>query len=237
MALRVVWNNNSSPTAVKNTGFTLVEVLVATTIGTFIALVAVGALKAITTSAELLNQNINAAAEVRFAARVIARDLINLYRDRNKENTEFIGTAEQSGQVSNSYLLFYTVSRAKARVDQPETDVYEVEYYLLKDEKKSVLCRRLWPNPDKENEPGGILTVIAEDIDVFQVRYFDGEEWFDEWPEEMQTLPLMVEVNIVSKQLRPGTAATESFMVNFARLTSEASATLTEGSGAGEISR
>jgi len=97
-----------------------------------------------------------------------------------------IGTVEDSEQDSISYLVFYTVSRAKARSDQAEGDIYEVEYYLMKDEDKSRLMRRLWPNPNEEDEPGGILSVIAEDIDVFQVRYFDGEEWSEEWPEEMQ---------------------------------------------------
>ena len=41
--------------------------------------------------------------------------------------------------------------------------------------------RRLWPNPDKERDPGGILTVIAEDIEVFGVRFFDGMQWQMDW--------------------------------------------------------
>jgi len=207
----------------KNKGFTLVEVLVASTIGAFIALVAVGTLRAITTSSEMVENNISAAAEVRFASSMIATDLVNIYRDKNKENTKFIGLTEQSQQGNISYLVFYTVNRTKARVDQPEGDVYEVEYYLLKDEEKSVLMRRLWPNPDQEEtEPRGILTVLAENIDAFEVRYFDGEDWFDEWPEEMEVLPQLIEVNIVAKQQEKGNPTMESFYVNFARSTAAA---------------
>ncbi len=195
----------------------MVEVMVAVTIGGFIMLVAVGTLKAITSSAEMVDSNISAAAEVRFASNMIARDLVNLYRDENIENTELIGTVVESEQGSISYLLFYTVSRAKARSDQAEGDIYEVEYYLMKDEDKSLLMRRLWPNPNEEDEPGGILSVIAEDIDVFQVRYFDGEEWSDEWPEEMEVLPQLIEVNIVATPPSRGTPAMESFIANFTR--------------------
>jgi len=214
-------------------GFTLVEVLVASTIGTFIALVAVATLRTVTASSEMVDYNINAAAEVRFAANMIARDLVNLYRDENIENTKFIGTVEVSGQDSISYLVFYTLSRARARIGQPEGDIYEVEYCLVKDEEKSALMRRLWPNPNEEAEPGGILTIIAEDIDVFEVRFFDGEEWSHEWPEEMEVLPQLVEVTIVGKLPDRGEPTMESFVVNFVRSAVGAAGTLESGEGEG----
>ncbi|MEA3227109.1 MAG: type II secretion system protein GspJ, partial [Planctomycetota bacterium] len=200
------------------TGFTLVEVLVASTIGSFIALVAVGSLRVIIGGAEAVDNNINAAAEVRFAANMIARDLVNFYRDKDIANTKFIGTVEDmEDEGSASYLVFYTVGRTKARVDQPEGDIYEVEYYLTKDEETSALMRRLWPNPHEEFEPGGILTVIAEDIEIFEISYFDGEEWADEWPEEIQALPHLAEITIVAKQTGSGVPPMESVTVNFVR--------------------
>jgi general secretion pathway protein J len=207
----------------------LVEVLVASTIGAFVALVAVGTLRAITASSDIVEYNINAASEVRFASNMIARDLVNLYRDDNKEITKFIGTLEESEQGNISYLVFYTLSRAKARVGQPEGDIYEVEYYLVKDEEKSALMRRLWPNPNKEVEPGGILTAIAEDIDVFEVKFFDGEEWSYEWPEEMEVLPQLVEVDIVAKAPSRREPVMESFVVNFVRSAVAAASTSESG--------
>jgi len=202
----------------KRTGFTLVEVLVASMIGVFIAVVAAGALRALTASSELADQNINAAAEVRFAANMIARDLQNLYRDQSIENTRLIGTLEELDQNSStSYLIFYTLGRTKAREDQPEGDLYEVEYFLAKEGETSMLMRRLWPNPSKDVEPGGVLTVIAEDIEVFEVQYFDGEAWNYEWPEDMQSLPELVTVTIAGKPLGRGGPLTESFIVSLVR--------------------
>jgi general secretion pathway protein J len=202
----------------RRTGFTLVEVLVASTIGVFVALVAVAALRVITASAETVDYNINAAAEVRFAANMIARDLRHLYHDGDIKNTKLIGTVEDLEQGgSTSYLVFYTVGRTKARVDQPEGDVYEVEYYLTRDEETSALMRRLWPNPHEDLEPGGVLTVIAENIEIFDVRYYDGEEWSDEWPEEIQSLPDFVEVTVVAKQSGRSNPPMESVIVNFVR--------------------
>jgi len=213
----------------QKSGFTLVEVIVASTIGAFIALVAVGTLRVISTSAEMLDNNIDVAAEVRFASKIIAADLMNLYRDSSLENTKLVGTVGQTTQGSISCLTLYTVGRTKARVDQPEGDVYEVEYYIIRDEEKSVLCRRLWPNPDKDTPPGGILSVIAENVDDFQVRYFDGQEWQNEWPEEMQSLPELVEVSIQAERRNRADVATEFFIVNFPRFESEQTSALEQG--------
>jgi hypothetical protein len=77
--------------------------------------------------------------------------------------------------------------------------------------------RRLWPNPSEYLEPGGILTVIAEDIATFGVQYFDGEEWFEEWPEEMQALPDLVSISIAAKQPDRSNPPSESIVVNLTR--------------------
>lgn len=201
----------------RKAGFTLVEVLVASTIGAFIALVAVGALRAITYSSEMTYTNIDSASEVMFAKNMIARDLMNLYRNKDINSTKLVGKIEESGQRSTCIITLYTISRTKARFQQPEGDVYEVEYFVLEDNEKSTFFRRFWPNPDKDIEPGGILTAIADNIDIFNVRFFDGQEWSDEWPEEMETLPELVEVNIGTKPSNQAESIIESFIVNLTR--------------------
>jgi len=105
------------------TGFTLVEVMIASVMGAFVALVAVGTLKAISRSAEMLDNNINAAAEVRFASNMIARNLMNFYRSENLEETKLVGAVEETDEGTVSYLTLYTVGRMKARAGQPEGDV------------------------------------------------------------------------------------------------------------------
>jgi general secretion pathway protein J len=201
----------------RQSGFTLVEVVAASVIGAFIALVAVGTLRTITAGTDRIDNNVRAAAEVRFARDIIYRDLSNLYRERDMEAMHLTG--ETAGTVDGvfSWLTFHTVSRSKARVEQPEGDVYEVEYYLSRDGDRSELMRRLWPNPEQDVEPGGILTVIAEDIEFFEVRFFDGEEWQEEWPEEMKTIPHLVEVAVGARQEGGQEIAVETFMVSFVR--------------------
>lgn len=212
----------------------MVEVLVASTIGSFIALVAVGSLRVIIGGSEAVDNNINAAAEVRFAANMISKDLVNIFRDDQYSNMKFICTFEELDDGSStSHIFFYTVSRTKARVGLPEGDVYEVEYYLVKDEENSVLMRRQWPNPHTDLEPGGILTVIAENVEMFDIQLFDGDEWAGEWPEEMQALPQLIEVTLVAKPLGRGVPPVETVLVNLARAQGSEGMTMPSGSNSG----
>jgi type II secretion system protein J len=201
----------------RKSGFTLVEVLLASMIGAFVALVAVGTLRAISSSSEMMENNISTSSEARFAAKMVARDLMNLYRDNDLRKTKLVGLAKETGQGLVSCLSFYAVGRTKARIEEPEGDVYEVEYYLEKKKERRALMRRLWPNPDKDAAPGGMLTAIAEDIDVFEVKYFDGERWQVEWPEEMKSLPRLIDVTIVASRQGRADMIVESFIVNFPR--------------------
>jgi hypothetical protein len=127
---------------------------------------------------------------------------------------KLVGIVDEYAEYRTKYLIFYTLGRTNARAGEPEGDVYEVEYYLNKTEGSSVLMRRLWPNPNEEYEPGGILTAIAEDIDIFELRYYDGEEWSEEWPEDMQSLPKLIEVTIVTSTPSRGNPVMESFVLN-----------------------
>lgn len=222
-----------APTAA-NRAFTLAEVLVASTISAFIAVVAVGALRAVSDGAQTVTRDTETVTEVRFAARMLARDLANLYRDRDRRSMPLVGVSQGSGDGTGAFLRFHTVSRANARVGQPEGDVYEVEYILGRSAfvetaaadqaGSSTLYRRLWPNPDDDRQPGGILTPLAENIDAFEVRFSDGQQWTTEWPEEMRSLPQLIEVTLATSTPGRGTAVVETFMVNFPRMPEAADA-------------
>lgn len=212
----------------RNRAFTLAEMLVASTISAFVALTAVGALKAVGDSAERIDRVGKVTSEVRFATRMLARDLGNLYRDQDARNMRLVGASQGSEHSEISYLRFYAAGRAVARDNQPEGDIYEIEYVLGPDMNpeaatddeavRSILFRRLWPNPDRDRPPGGVVTPIAENIDVFQIRFYDGQEWVNEWPEDLQSIPELVEVTLVTLSSESETPTVGSFMMSFPRL-------------------
>jgi type II secretion system protein J len=211
----------------KKTGFTLVEILVASTIGTFISLIAIGTLHTVIKGNDMAERNINAASEVRFAANMIMRDLGNFYHATDFNETELYGTVETNSNYDTAYVRFYTVNRAKARLYEPECDIYEVEYYLEAEDDGSLsLRRRLWPNPNQEFDPGGILTTIAENIEYFEISYYDGSDWYSDWPEDMTEPPDLIEVSITTKPLGLGNVISETNLVNLKRQVNETESTV-----------
>jgi general secretion pathway protein J len=198
-------------------GFTLVEVLVASTIGAFVSLTAVGAFMAFTESADYVEDKTDQAAELRLVANLLGADLANLYRDKSFRRMKLVGGMDSSDTQHPCDLTFYTVSRANARTGQPEGDVYEVEYYIAQTEDKSLFMRRRWPNPHEEAEPGGLLTVLSEAVTQFQVRFYDGEQWLEQWDQTQRTLPLLLEITLVSQQEGHKEPLTEYLFINFPR--------------------
>ena len=203
-------------------GFTLLEILIATIISAFVALTALASLQAVTKSRDKIDTSINVAAELNFAARMIANDLRNVARTSGSAN--LIGIAPPIEDVPAAHLIVQTVNRAKARPGLPENDIYEVEYFIRtneeeeeEEEEQSQLMRRIWPNPNRDDEPAGIMSCIAENITEFRFAYYDGQEWLTEWPESMTELPHLVELTLSAHYPHRKNTLRCSILVSFPR--------------------
>ncbi len=189
----------------------------ASTLGAFVTLTAVGAFMAFTDSSGRVESETDQAAELRFISGLLSTDLANLYRDRSYDRMKLVGGMDPSGGQGQCYLTFYTVSRARVRPGQPEGDVQEVEYYIVPKEESSLFMRRVWPNPHKEAQPGGLLTVLSEEVQSFQVRFYDGQQWLEQWDETQRTLPSLLEITIVGNQEEHREPPVERVFINFPR--------------------
>ena len=97
-------------------GFTLVEMLTASVIGGFVAMVAAGALHAISTGRDKLEDHVSAASELRYVESLIRRDLSNMYRDSDNTKRLLIGTVDEGGDGLSSKIIFYTTRWSPVRV-------------------------------------------------------------------------------------------------------------------------
>ncbi|AQT68177.1 type II secretion system protein J [Anaerohalosphaera lusitana] len=204
-------------------GFTLVEVTIAAVIGSFIAVIAIGALRAAASSRENVEKFLSVNDELRFASNLIRRDIQNVYRSANYGNMQFLGSVSEDSETPSSVLNMKIVSTQKARPQRPESDVYVVEYFIMTEEEKNYLMRRYCPvvgHEEPEETQGGILIPVGENIVGFEVRYFDGTEWLMDWPDTQESLPGLVEVTLaasLSQDSSPEDIASTSFMLSFPR--------------------
>lgn len=213
-------------------GFTFVEVTAAVAIGAFVTVVAVGALKSVSDGARTVRLHSEMAAEMRFVTNLLRADLENLYKDAKIKHTKLTGGLPLSGDSEQITLAFYTILHQQARVGMPESDIYEVEYGIMEREDKHVFVRRVWPNPDKERDPGGVMTILAEHIVDFRVRFYDGEQWTEEWSEEeTRTLPDLIEVQIVGQWEKNHRPVIRNFMINLVQGDGEMEGLEGEGDG------
>ena len=207
----------------KQHGYTLVEVTAAAVITAFIAIVAVSGLVSVTSVRGQINEVTTVNDELRFVADSLRRDLAGLYRHKNA--ILFEGSMQETDFGVFPKLRFRAVCNGKARPDRPEGDLYEVEYSVAADDEgQPWIARRQCPIVGNEVTPeetaGGMMTRLAEQLSFFQLRYFDGEQWQQDWPLELEKVPMLVEISlgaIVKEKNEKETVYSKQFFINFPR--------------------
>jgi general secretion pathway protein J len=146
--------------------------------------------------------------------REISAAYISLHVPTNQalltEKTAFVGrSATQFDRVD-----FTAFAHRRTDRDSHESDQAEVGYFVVPDPdvpEKMDLVRREQTPIDIDPLKGGIVDVVAEDVDEFDVRYFDPltGQWVDTWDSTQVTgqpnrLPLEVSVKIVLKGVGGG---------------------------------
>jgi general secretion pathway protein J len=208
----------------RGNGFTLLEVLIATVIGGFIAVVAIGSLRTVIAAKEIVESDAGANDELRFATEMMHSDLANIYRDTDKGSIKLLGTIEETEFGFATSVTMRCLSSVKARFDQPEGDVYEVQYYLKKDEENSTLMRRICPIvgiEEEEESQGGMLSPIAENVIGFSVQYYDGENWLEFWDSAEDSFPKLVEVSMIAEpkeESKKENLRSKNFVMSFPRM-------------------
>ncbi len=185
----------------KNLGFTLLELLLATSIGALVIVVALVSLRQVSRSRAEAQYYSDISAHGRYALNRIRDDLANFYRSLNLENMRLIGVEGGTEEQATDRLLMQVVQEGwfHGKPSEGQSDIYEVQYGLCEDaaEGGTFLGRRCGPieETDLGNERG-TLTRVANFITSIRFDYFDGNDWQRKW-EERQGIPKMVRVSLV----------------------------------------
>jgi len=202
---------------------TLIEIMVSMAVLAMIAMLIYGAVDSLSRGKKAEAMRDERAREGRSAilrmAREISSAFISLHTPTNvaqqTRQTLFVGVS------SSTYdrVDFTSFAHRRTEADSKESDQSEIGYFVVKDPKKDGkmdLVRREQCPIDLDARRGGIVNVLAEDIESFDIRYLDPTTslWVETWDTTQATtgqggrLPFEVQFKLVLANPPPGVEKT-----------------------------
>jgi general secretion pathway protein J len=197
---------------------TLIEVMVSVAVLTMIAVLVHGVIDSLSRGKKAEAMRAERVHAGREALQRIVRDLSSAYLSMHVNANPVLMTSRTAFVGKNSApfdrLDFTAFAHLRTDRDAHESDQAEVGYFARKDPEasdKMDLVRREQTPIDIEPTKGGLVDVIAEDIESFDVRYLDPKTamWSETWDTTQVSgqpgrLPLSVEVTLVLKGVGEG---------------------------------
>jgi len=205
-------------------GLTLLEVLVSVAIVAMVGLLLYGAFHGMARSRENMEDVADRHHQGRAALSRMARELSAAFMSAHlplstslmtnpPQQTAFIGTDSRPADRVD----FTSFSHIRLRADSHESDQNEISYFGSTDREggRLDLARRESKYLDADPTRGGIVQVLAEDIESFDLRYLDPltGEWVDSWDStqpaaQFGRLPSQVWITLVLRDSAGGTSVT-----------------------------
>jgi general secretion pathway protein J len=198
---------------------TMIEVVVAIGVLAMVAVLVHGVMSSLSHGKEVEAARSDRVHQGREALQRITRDLSAAYLSLHVPTVVALRTELTSftGRSSSQFdrLDFTAFAHRRTERDSHQSDQCEVGYFASQDPEVSDkwdLVRREQTPIDLEPLKGGIVDVIAEDIQEFDLRYLDPttSQWLETWDSVQTTgqpnrLPLEVKIKLVLKGVGDGT--------------------------------
>lgn len=180
-----------------NAAFTLLELVAVMAVVALVAGAGVTLMWQIAAMRQRSELVATATREAAVAMDRIAAALTNAYRPSEGDQVLFEGVDEVLDDRPADRLRLMTVS------DQPvrggaESDVREVAFELRMREAEPLpeLSVRVDPTRNVPPDGGGIREPVARQVRALDLLYFDGVQWYAEWPVTREQLPRAVRIQI-----------------------------------------
>ncbi len=178
-------------------GFTLIELVVATVIAGILAGAATMSIRRLADGRDRSAERQAAVESVYAITRFIARDMANIVRDTSLVDTivRIDDTAGSTVDQHDEVLLFCRSLRpvrpeTDGDVTYRESDIHEVHYRLKPDPALTgVLWRRADPIVDENYEGGGVAVPLGVHIASLDFEAYNGTAWVSTWDSDIDGLP------------------------------------------------
>lgn len=203
-------------------GMTLLEIMVSAAILAMVAILIYGAFDSMARGKKGEAMRADRSREGREAVLRLTRELSSAFISmHNPANTALITRATAFiGSSGGNYdrVDFAAFAHRRVERDSHESDECEVGYFVTRDPEvdgKMDLVRREQTPIDTDPKKGGVVNVVAENVEEFDVKYLEPltAQWLDTWDSTQVTgqpgrLPLEVSIKLVLKGIGSAPSAT-----------------------------
>lgn len=197
-------------------GMTLLEILVSLGVMSMISLLIYGAFDSLSRGRRGEALRADRARQGRDAVERIAREVQSGFLSMHTPTNQALVTRTTGfyGQNSTQFdrLDFTSFAHRRITKDARESDQAEIGYFVVRDPEndgKMDLVRREQAPIDYDFKKGGVVNVLAEDVEKFDIRYLDPMtgQWLDTWDStqmmmQFNRLPLEVRIELELKPVR-----------------------------------
>lgn len=199
-------------------GMTLLEILVSLAVLAMIAMLIYGAFDSLGRGKKGESMRAERARQGRAAVLRITREVSAAFLSMHAptivaQNTRVTAFIAQSS-MDYDRLDFTAFAHVATQAERPESDQSEIGYFVVSDpdkpEKKDLVRREQAPI-DLDPKKGGVVNVLAEDVERFNLRFLDPltGQWVETWDttnaiQQGGRLPLAVEITLTLANVPPG---------------------------------
>jgi len=182
----------------KNTGFTLIEVIIAISIFAIVSVLAYSGLHSVISSKSHTEASLSRLQELQMTMLTLGGDFQQL---SNRDGHDALGGKLLKLSTQNSdYIASFTRSGWRNPADQVRSTLQRVAYRL--DEDK--LIRTYWTHVDRADDEQVVERTLMTNIESLELRFLDEKkEWQSSWPPanalasaEPPELPSAVEITL-----------------------------------------
>lgn len=173
-------------------GFTLVEVMIALTVSAVLVSIVYGIIAGISVNKDRLERDGESFHQARTIFSHMGREIRSLHLP--PENIVFRGGRDPGG-----YYFLELVTAAVSPVLPRSTGISQVRYEMRPDSRNGTAAPMLVRSEKTllpGSEDGGMEHRLARGVAKFSLRFFDGDNWRDEWDAAEQNLPRLIELSL-----------------------------------------
>lgn len=197
-------------------GMTLLEALVALGVMAMLSLLIYGAFDSLSRGRKGEALRNDRTRQARDAMDRMQRELQSAFLSLHQPSNQALWTRQTAflGQSGANYdrLDFSAFAHRRVERDEKVSDQCEVGYFVVKDpdvDEKMDLVRREQAPIDLDPKRGGVVNVLVENVESFDVRYLDPltGQWVETWDSTQTTaqlnrLPIEVKITLTVKGLK-----------------------------------